>query len=551
MRRILAGALFAASMGGAASARAGQFELVQRGAEWRYLDNGSNQGTAWRAPTFDDSSWAGGAAQLGYGDGDETTQVSYGPNSGSRYITTYFRRHFDVVNASQVARAMVRILRDDGAVVYLNGVEAFRDNMPGGTIGYLTTANSALGGSDEDLFVQHVIDPGLLQTGDNVIAVEIHQSGGTSSDISFDLEVLATDGPAIVTRGPYIQRTSPTAATIRWRTDVASDSRVEFGVAPGSLGQSVSEATSTTEHVVSLANLTPSTRYYYSVGTSAEPLITNDAQFFLTHPTIGADTPVRVWAIGDAGTADLSAQRVRNGYLTFAADESPDVWLLLGDNAYDAGTDPEYQSAVFEMYAGIARQTAAWPTLGNHDATSAVSSSESGVYYDIFTLPRMAESGGLASGTEAYYSFDYGTVHFVCLDSQDSSRSPAGAMLTWLEADLADTTADWIIAYWHHPPYTDGSHDSDDPADSGGRMGDMRQNALPILEAAGVDLVLTGHSHSYERSMLLDGHYGTSNTLTPAMVVDDGDGDETGDGAYRKPTLGLGANEGAVYVVAG
>jgi hypothetical protein len=117
-------------------------------------------------------------------------------------------------------------------------------------------------------------------------------------------------------------------------------------------------------------------------------------------------------------------------------------------------------------------------------------------------------------------------------------------MLTWLAADLAATTADWIVAYWHHPPYTKGSHDSDGEL----QLYQMRQHALPILEAYGADLVLGGHSHGYERSYLIDGHYGPSQTFSPAYVVDGGDGREDGDGVYVK---GSGGHRGTVYVVAG
>ena len=120
-------------------------------------------------------------------------------------------------------------------------------------------------------------------------------------------------------------------------------------------------------------------------------------------------------------------------------------------------------------------------------------------------------------------------------------------MMTWLQNDLAATTQKWIIAFWHHPPYTKGSHNSDTETE----LIQMRQNALPILEAHGVDLVLTGHSHSYERSFLLDGHYGTSGTLTPAMKKDAGSGREDGTGAYEKATPIGGQHEGAVYAVAG
>jgi hypothetical protein len=120
-------------------------------------------------------------------------------------------------------------------------------------------------------------------------------------------------------------------------------------------------------------------------------------------------------------------------------------------------------------------------------------------------------------------------------------------MLTWLEADLQATTADWLIALWHRPPYSKGLfHDSDvEVAEI-----NMRQYALPILESYGVDLVLNGHSHSYERSFFLDGHYGLSTTLAAANFVDPGDGDPAGDGAYRK-SPGPTPNAGAVYVVNG
>ncbi len=121
-------------------------------------------------------------------------------------------------------------------------------------------------------------------------------------------------------------------------------------------------------------------------------------------------------------------------------------------------------------------------------------------------------------------------------------------MYQWLCADLAATTQDWIIAYWHHPPYSKGSHDSD----RSGRMEEMREHFVPVLEDFGVDLQLTGHSHSYERSILLDGHYGRSDSFDPAIhALDAGDGDPLGDGAYHKPELGPSPHQGAVYGVVG
>jgi hypothetical protein len=253
--------------------------------------------------------------------------------------------------------------------------------------------------------------------------------------------------------------------------------------------------------------------------------------------------------IGDSGTANDKAAAVRDAYLAYSGWDETDVWLMLGDNAYNDGTDAQFQAAVFAMYPTLLRRTPLWPTFGNHDAHTASSATQSGPYYDIFTLPRLGEAGGVASGTEAYYSFDWGNVHFVCLDSQGSPRQPGGAMLTWLEADLASTQQDWIVAYWHHPPYSKGSHDSDSPLET--PLLQMREWVLPVLEAHGVDLVLAGHSHSYERSRLLDGHYGLSTTLGSGMVLDAGDGDPAGDGAYQKGKLGPTPHDGAVYAVAG
>ena len=204
---------------------------------------------------------------------------------------------------------------------------------------------------------------------------------------------------------------------------------------------------------------------------------------------------------------------------------------MLGDNAYESGLDVEYQNAVFDMYPQTLRQSVLWPTLGNHDGAAANSSLQSGPYYDMFTLPKNAEAGGSASGTEAYYSFDYGNIHFICLESFETSRAANSAMMTWLANDLAATSQEWVVAYFHHPPYSKGSHDSDLDIE----MREMRQNALPILEAGGVDLVLTGHSHSYERSFLIDGHYGSSSTFTQSMKKDGGSGREDGTGAYQKP----------------
>jgi hypothetical protein len=169
--------------------------LVPAGADWRYLDNGTDQGTAWRDLAFDDSNWAAGPAELGYGDGDEATVVSYGPNPNSKYTTTYFRHAFNLADVPASSSLLLSLLRDDGAVVYLNGEEVFRSNMPAGTVTYTTPATQALGPPLEYTNETASLDPALLAIGDNLLAVEIHQANGTSSDLSFDLSLEGVPNP--------------------------------------------------------------------------------------------------------------------------------------------------------------------------------------------------------------------------------------------------------------------------------------------------------------------------------------------------------------------
>jgi hypothetical protein len=274
--------------------------------------------------------------------------------------------------------------------------------------------------------------------------------------------------------------------------------------------------------------------------------------FFVTHPPIGTAQPTRIWVLGDPGTRRKAQRDVRDAYYKWTGDKHTDFGLILGDIAYTAGKDTEYQGAIFQVYDKMLRKTVLWPAIGNHDAGSASSGIAFGVYYDIYNLPSQAQAGGVMSGTEAYYSFDYGNIHVVCIDSSDNAWSTNGLMLKWLEADLKANKQDWLIAYCHHPPYTKGSHNSDDDRDSEARMRMMRERVLPLLEEYGLDLMLTGHSHAYERSFLVDGHYGASRTLNEETHFKSmKDGRKDGTGIYNKPSRGPAPHEGAVYVVAG
>ncbi len=164
------------------------------GTTWRYLDNGTDQGTAWRQPAFTPTGWKGPqAGQLGYGEADETLPlVSFGPQSANKYITTYFHTTFSVSSLTGLSGLTLNVKRDDGVIVYLNGTEVARDNMPAGAVDYLTPA-AGVAGDDGQGFIPFLNLPvNLLNTGTNTLAVEVHQNGGGSSDLSFDCRLTAT-----------------------------------------------------------------------------------------------------------------------------------------------------------------------------------------------------------------------------------------------------------------------------------------------------------------------------------------------------------------------
>jgi len=373
----------------------------------------------------------------------------------------------------------------------------------------------------------------------------------TSSAISLTVNV--GPGSGTLTRGPYLNLNNQNSIVIRWRSSQSVVGRVRYGDSPTNLTNTVNEATAATDHVVQLTGLTPYTRYYYSIGSAFDTLAGGDAEHtFRTSPNSATDT--RIWVVGDCGRGTQFQRDVRDAYYAWTGARAPDMCLMLGDNAYNSGTDSEYQTGFYNIYSTMFRKMPLWSTLGNHDANNGSTSSTANFpYFDMFTFPTAGECGGVASGTERYFSWDYGNVHVVNLDSQTSSRNTIevngsdGPMAAWLRNDLASTTKTWILVIFHHPPYSKGSHDSD----TEGQMVQMRTNFGPILENGGADVVLVGHSHAYERSMLIDSHYGVSSTLTNAMKKNAGSGRPSGTGAYIKPLTGPRDHFGTVYTVTG
>jgi acid phosphatase type 7 len=537
-----------------------QTTLIPYNSSWKYLANGTDQGTAWRSTTFDDAAWASGLAQLGYGDGDEATVVSFGPDAANKYVTTYFRKTISVTNPSSFASIEGNVKRDDGVVVYVNGVEVFRDNVPtGATFTTLAPINVADDGLTPQPFS---FNSSVLVAGNNTIAVEIHQTAVSSSDMSFDLELKGTTNPLVagLTRGPYLNMGNQNAVTLRWRTSLATDTKVELGTTHGTYPTVFSNATATTEHEIRLTGLTSDTKYFYRFGSSSTILQAGTDNFFLTAPPTNTTRKLRFAVFGDCGRNDGGIQTQNlAAYQAYLGSNAGETMILLGDNAYDKGLDGEYQTGFFAPYQeSILKNHVLMPAPGNHDYANNITEQKvrTGAYYQNFTLPTQAECGGIASNTEAYYSWDRGDVHFLSLDSYGTESTnnyrlydTLGPQVVWLKQDLAANTKKWTILYWHHPPYTMGSHNSDTEGD----LANFRNNLLRILERYGVDLVLCGHSHNYERYYLLKGHYGneasfnlTTHAVSNSSAKYDG---STNSCPYNLPNGQV--NHGIVYVVAG
>lgn len=169
--------------------------LVAPASNWKYLDNGSDQGTAWKNSGFNDASWSNGVAQFGYGDGDEQTTNSYGPDANNKYLTTYFRKTFMATNVNRIANVILKLVVDDGANVFLNGSTIASVNLNSGA-SYNTLA-TPMPVPLRDAWQSFIVNPKLLLEGTNTIATEAHLAAATSNSLSFDLQLVATEAPFI------------------------------------------------------------------------------------------------------------------------------------------------------------------------------------------------------------------------------------------------------------------------------------------------------------------------------------------------------------------
>ncbi len=358
-------------------------------------------------------------------------------------------------------------------------------------------------------------------------------------------------------RGPYLQITGANSTYICWKTNVLCDSKVLYGTAQNNLSSISYINNLDTVHSNLLSGLTPNTKYYYTVNQNTTQLC-GDTFYFYTAPLIGTNQKIRFLALGDCGSGFVQQYNVKSAINYYNQNNYINGVLLLGDNAYVGGAQQEYQLGFFDPYKTnfVFNNSCIYASPGNHDYANDynLALNHQIPYYDVFKTPQNAELGGVPSNHKEFYSYNYANAHFISLDSYGIESGmyhlwdSLGPQYQWLEQDLQQDHSMWKIVYFHHPPFTMGTHNSDTESD----LIYIRKSIARLLEKYGVDLVINGHSHNYERSWLQKGHYNLENTFNKVLhTVDSSSAQYNGtlnSCPYNKDTSD---NKGTVYIVAG
>jgi hypothetical protein len=489
-----------------------QTTIIPMGATWKYLDNGTNQGTNWINAGFNDATWASGNAELGYGDGGETTVVSYGPNSAAKYITTYFRNTFTIADASLFSSYSLNVKRDDGVVVYINNTEVYRNNMPTGAINYNTLASTACS-DDGNTTLTSTVPATALNTGTNTIAVEIHQNVQNSSDISFNLSLMGNTGQATsdIKHIRWGSNGNPlNGLTITWRSTGLNDlikwgytTAYEQGSFPGIIRNGYADKLFN----YTFQSVTPNTTIYYQLFDSNVNQWTT-GKSYKTAPTETTDN-FSFLAIGDS----RSGMNIWNQVSNLAHSKEAAFTVFNGDIVNNGGSVTDWDDW-FSNGQQFVENNLVFHSMGNHDASSVPT------YLNIFELPLSQPTGG----TELYYSFNYGNAVFISLNSEDPSND---AQYNWLVNTLqANQNKTWKIIFFHRPFYTIGNH--------AGEMNSYYNTWWKAFDDYGVDLIVNGHDHMYERTKPINRN---SSTTTPVSSY----GSNPGEGRCQIVCGGAGA----------
>lgn len=313
-----------------------------------------------------------------------------------------------------------------------------------------------------------VLDPGCVRAA----LVPFEQRCGTGA--------LTRAGAQALVRVPYLQRLGKSSVDILYKRRSGGTSDVVEITLPD--GSPVAQAPTVADpgslgglqRAARVEGLSPDTYYCYSVASLTE------RAGFRTAPAPDSGTPVRFAVFGDSGDGGIGQAAVRDRLLALPMD----LMLHTGDVAYGSGTLEQFEQFFFRPYEALLKSVPIFPIPGNHEYYS----QDAAPFIEVFDLP---ENGGVA-GRERWYSFDYGDVHFVGLDTEQLGTE----QVDWLDRDLSDNQRPWTVVYFHRPPFSSGAH---------GNASDVEQAFVPVFQRHAVPIVFSGHEHNYERTRPIGG----------------------------------------------
>jgi hypothetical protein len=470
------------------SASAQEAALVRVSDPWRCFKGTNAPAVAWQQVDFDDSAWFVGIGSFGVGQlYDPDVFLSDMP---SHYLAAYFRNRFTLSDPASVKWLLLRIDYDDGFVAYLNGTEiARRGFAPGATVSFNTPAVPAGRSWGEEINLTAFTN--LLIAGDNVLAIELHNSSLQDPSAALAAELVAN-----FARGPFVQNVLSDRAQVIWKTPVPADTKLDWGT-NGALVNVVVDTNLVITHVVTLTNLSADSAYSYRVSSSdgGEPVTSAVESFH----TLKASGPVRFVVLGDSGGDTVGQYQIAQ----VIKETAPDLVLHVGDVIYPSFETNRADLRCLSVYQPHMKSTPYFFAFGNHDLYSG----DSG-FLETFYLPTNS-----ATGTEHFYSFDHGDVHFCALfvpqRAQDALYpnyylDTGTAQYRWLTNDLATSAKPWKILFFHIPVNTSGPHRFDSNGGVYDRL-DLQRILLPIARQYGVQLILNGHDHAFERFEPMNG----------------------------------------------
>ncbi len=487
---------------------------MAKNADWKYLDTGVDQGSTWQT-SYDDKNWTVGQAPLGFSAtttkfGNLNTTISFGPDSKNKYTTSYFvtKLNVDLDEINGYGQLLGNFGIDDGAVLYVNGTEVFRAGMPEGTITYSTFATSNK--SNPVLYNEIDLTAPLksnLKDGDNVIAVEVHQSTLGSSDLYFDMELTAklSAPPLEVSKVVVTFNGDPkTSKGFVWYTPLASTrsdlevvektgAEADFSKGQAFTGLAKAATNSIAEHVhkAEAGGLKAGTEYFFRVG-DKDLNIWSETGVFETAPA--EKEPFTFIDLTDTQAKEEDEAILSSETLAKALKTVPNAQFVVhnGDIVYTGTIEEQWNWLLGHSQESLLNTTIV-PSAGNHE-------DENFAFYEHFNI-KQPEGSDIETG--AYYSYNYSNAHFIVLNSNEDSEAYANfsvEQVEWLKQDVKkakEDGAEWIIVNIHKGPYTTSNHATD--SDIIGENG-VRNKIAPLMAELGIDFVLQGHDHIYART---------------------------------------------------